>query len=292
MQLETGQSAGFDHTFQASDVDRFAQMSAGEHRLYAGPASTLINHPEKNALPAMLLFSLVSRLLNTQLPGPGTVHLEGQLDFPTPAYAGEPLRIRSEVAMLHKGGLAHMTTRIMGADGNPCCQARSLVRLPGEPLAPFESMQPSLTEEYFSTQGDSSQMGQLSLGQSDSVQKSFTLEEVAAYMLLTGDANPLFKRVSARQAGYREALVPPALLGEVFCSLIAAKLQGLQAGVLKQTLSFPQPAHINEALTAQVEILQLRPEQDQVIYKTTCTNIEEKIVCSGEALLQLWSPKA
>lgn len=54
---------------------------------------------------------------------------------------------------------------------------------------------------------------------------------------------------------------------------------------LKQSLHFPRPGRLDEAITATVEIIRLRPEKELVNLRTTCVNPAGEIVCTGEALV-------
>jgi 3-hydroxybutyryl-CoA dehydratase len=48
---------------------------------------------------------------------------------------------------------------------------------------------------------------------------------------------------------------------------------------------FPGPAFAGDLITAQVEILRLRPEKDLVNLRTWCTDSSGNLVCDGEALV-------
>jgi acyl dehydratase len=74
-------------------------------------------------------------------------------------------------------------------------------------------------------------------------------------------------------------------LGGLFSYLLGTRLPGRGTNWLKQRLVFPQPAYANQAITARVEIVRLRPEKELVNLRTTCANPAGEIVCDGEALV-------
>jgi len=119
----------------------------------------------------------------------------------------------------------------------------------------------------------------LALGQTAHVTRSFLTPDIAAYRTLSADKNLQFGRAANRET------VPGPLLGGLFSHLLGTRLPGRGTNWLKQTLAFPHPAYIGEAITATVEIVRLRPEKELVNLRTICTNPAGDIVCHGEALV-------
>ena len=89
----------------------------------------------------------------------------------------------------------------------------------------------------------------------------------------------------ATQVGFAGAIVPGSLLGGLFSYLLGTRLPGRGTNYLKQRLVFPAPAYPDEELTAEVEIVRLRPEKELVNLRTVCTNPAGEVVCEGEALV-------
>jgi acyl dehydratase len=122
----------------------------------------------------------------------------------------------------------------------------------------------------------------LVVGQRATVCRAFSAGEIAAYRALTGDAGLRFGPPSA---GLAEALVPGPLLGGLFSYLLGTRLPGPGSKWLKLHLFFPAPAFAGEPITAEVEIIRLRPEKALVNLRATCVNPAGDIVCQGEALV-------
>lgn len=79
--------------------------------------------------------------------------------------------------------------------------------------------------------------------------------------------------------------VPEPLIGGLFSYLLGVKLPGSGTNYLKQELHFHAPAPLGEPLTANVEIMRLRPEKHLCDLSTTCCDSAGNIVCTGRSLV-------
>lgn len=112
----------------------------------------------------------------------------------------------------------------------------------------------------------------LVVGQSASLTRTFTAEDIAAYAALSGDTRALIS-------------VPGPLLGGLFSNLLGTRLPGRGTNWLKQSFKFVAPAPIGEVITATVEITRLRPDKALVNLHGTCVTAEGHIVCEAESLV-------
>jgi 3-hydroxybutyryl-CoA dehydratase len=115
----------------------------------------------------------------------------------------------------------------------------------------------------------------LTVGQHATLTRTFTIEDAAAYRSLSHDQG-LF--------GPDPTVVPGPLLAGLFSCLLGTQLPGRGTNWLKQSLTFPNPAHLNQPITATVTISRLRPDKNLVNLQTTCTS-QGQVVCTGEALV-------
>lgn len=113
----------------------------------------------------------------------------------------------------------------------------------------------------------------LSIGQSASSTRTFTVEEISAYVALTADTS------------FDEGTVPGPMLGGMISDLLGTQVPGRGTMWLKQSYRFPAPAYVGETITAKVEIVRLRPEKDLVYLSVHCTNPQGQVVCRGESLV-------
>jgi len=126
----------------------------------------------------------------------------------------------------------------------------------------------------------------IEVGQRAETRRAFGLSDLAEYVDLVNDDNPIFADVAyARRLGFRDVLVPGGLLGGMISLLLGTRLPGQGTNYLKQRLEFPAPAYAGQELTAAVEVVRLRPEKQLVNLATTVQGPSGEVVCRGEALV-------
>lgn len=131
------------------------------------------------------------------------------------------------------------------------------------------------------------------LGQRASATRTFTAGDLEGYRRLTRDEDPRY--AEARAEGFEGPVVPGMLLGGMISRLLGLELPGRGTNWMKQRLTFVAPARLGEAVTAQVEIVRLRPEKDLVNLRTTCTGADGRLLMDGEALVmarEMFDPAA
>ncbi|HBY96270.1 MAG: MaoC family dehydratase [Ardenticatenaceae bacterium] len=126
----------------------------------------------------------------------------------------------------------------------------------------------------------------LEIGQSASVTRVFSREDLGEYAALTADVSPISgDEVDAGRTEIRRGVVPAPLLAGLFSYLLGTTLPGRGTNYLKQQLCFPALAYADEKIVATVEITRLRPEKELVNLRTVCKNPAGQVVCEGDALV-------
>jgi acyl dehydratase len=284
--LRVGQKESVKRTFSQSDFDRFAALSGDDNPIHVDAGFAARTRFGRTVAHGMFLYSVVSGVLGTRLPGPGTMQVEQELMFPTATPAGEEVEMRVEVTEVRPAeGLAELTTLVVRPDGNPGLQGRALVRLP-VPVALPGLDHPKATKVATTNKNSSLSFKGLAVGQRAETRRSFTDAHLAEYASLTHDHNPLYvKPKYAQKVGLDGAVVPGGLLGGLFSYLLGTELPGRGTNYLKQRLYFPAPASAGRELTASVEIIRIRPEKQLVNLSTVCVDAADNVVCHGEALV-------
>ncbi len=280
--LKVGQVEAVRRTFIQRDFDRFAALSGDDNPIHVDPEFAARTKFGRTVAHGMFLYSVVCSVLGTRLPGPGTIQVEQELMFPSATPAGEEVEIRVEVTGVQPdAGLADLTTLVTRPDGNPGLQGRTRVRPPH--TSALSGTGPLIPDSPIP---DSRSFKGMELGQRARTRRTFTAADLAEYADLTGDSNPIFIDANyARELGLDRPLVPGGLLGGLFSYLLGTELPGRGTNYLKQRLHFPAPAYVDQALTASVEIIRLRPEKQLVNLSTVCTDAADNVVCHGEALV-------
>ena len=88
--LGPGDRASIDHTFTAADVEAFARLSGDDNPIHLDRDAARSAGFDREVVHGVLVTSLISRLLGTRLPGPGTILLGQQLRYLRPVHPGDP----------------------------------------------------------------------------------------------------------------------------------------------------------------------------------------------------------
>ena len=92
-----GDRAVVDHIFTAADVADFARLSGDHNPIHTDAGAARAAGFDREVVHGVLLTSLISRLLGTQLPGPGTILLGQDVRFRRPVLVGDRIRACVEV---------------------------------------------------------------------------------------------------------------------------------------------------------------------------------------------------
>lgn len=116
--LRTGQTAEMRRLLTADDLYVFA-ASSGNHNLAHLPGFDPDGDGQEDTVaPGMFIASLVSAVLGTYLPGPGTLYRKHTLNFHTRAHAGDELLAKVQVTALLPDDLVRLTTTVTRLSDN------------------------------------------------------------------------------------------------------------------------------------------------------------------------------
>ena len=95
--IAVGGRASLEHTFSVEDVAAFARLSGDVNPIHLDADVAVRAGFGRQVVHGMLVASLISRLLGTRLPGPGTILLAQQLTYRRPVLVGDVVRATVEV---------------------------------------------------------------------------------------------------------------------------------------------------------------------------------------------------
>ena len=110
-ELHVGDSASLTRTFTQEDVQAFALLSGDVNPSHVDPAYAAGERFHQVVAHGMWSAALLSNLLGTRLPGPGTVYLAQSLRFANPVFVGDSVRATVTVDALHAGDAPRATLR-------------------------------------------------------------------------------------------------------------------------------------------------------------------------------------
>jgi 3-hydroxybutyryl-CoA dehydratase len=101
--LKIGQCAEFSTTISQSDVLAFAELVGDRNPVHLDPEYAKHTRFGRPIAHGMLIASYISRVLATDLPGPGTIYLEQALRFLAPAFVGDTITVKVTLTEKHSG---------------------------------------------------------------------------------------------------------------------------------------------------------------------------------------------
>ncbi|MBI5447028.1 MAG: MaoC family dehydratase [Deltaproteobacteria bacterium] len=99
--VEIGQSASICKTIESEDILDFARLVCDENPLHLDEEFSRQRRFGRPVAHGMFAASLISAVLGTRLPGPGTIYVNQTLSFLAPAYVGDTLTATATVIKKH-----------------------------------------------------------------------------------------------------------------------------------------------------------------------------------------------
>ena len=96
-ELSVGQTASFTKTVSESDVYLFAGITGDFNPAHVNEAYAKNTAFKTRIAHGMLSAGLISNVLGNQLPGPGTIYMQQQLNFRAPVAIGDTITATVEV---------------------------------------------------------------------------------------------------------------------------------------------------------------------------------------------------
>jgi len=100
--LVPGMQAAVTAIFAAPEVAAFVALSGDDNPIHLDAAAASAAGFEREIVHGALVLGLISRLLGTTLPGPGTVIIEQQIRYRRPVFVGEPVTAHVEVTSVRE----------------------------------------------------------------------------------------------------------------------------------------------------------------------------------------------
>lgn len=126
------------------------------------------------------------------------------------------------------------------------------------------------------------------IGQSASLKKKFSSDEVKAFAELSLDRNPIhLDEKYAEQSRFGDRIVHGFLVGSLFSAIFGTELPGEGAIYLHQEMNFRKPVYHGEEITATVTVTNIKKEKSVLYFDTKCENAKGEIVIDGNAVLKI-----
>jgi acyl dehydratase len=126
----------------------------------------------------------------------------------------------------------------------------------------------------------------LAVGQRAQRTREVSARDIELFTELTGDRNPLhYDEARAAASRFGGIIVQGGVTSGLLNAVVAEDLPGPGSVFLHADWSFRAPVRPGDTITAEVEVLEVRPDKPITKLRTTITNQEGTIVLEGEALV-------
>jgi acyl dehydratase len=99
-ELRQGEIVRWRHAVTAEEVESFAQLSGDRNPLHLDDAFSRQHGFRGRVVHGGLVSAFISRILGTELPGPGCLWLSQNMRFTRPVYVADPIEVI--VRVIHK----------------------------------------------------------------------------------------------------------------------------------------------------------------------------------------------
>jgi acyl dehydratase len=126
----------------------------------------------------------------------------------------------------------------------------------------------------------------LEVGQRARRTREVSARDIELFTELTGDRNPLhYDEARAASSRFGGIIVQGGVTSGLLNAVVAEDLPGPGSVFLHVDWSFRAPVRPGDTITADVEVLEVRPDKPITKLRTTITNQDETVVLEGEALV-------
>lgn len=131
MTCQVGQSANFTKTITETDVYLFAGITGDLNPAHMDETYASGTRFQHRIAHGMLSAGLISAVLGTRLPGPGSIYMNQTLKFLAPVYLGDTLTATATVKeLIPEKNRAVLTTEVVNQKGVVVTTGEALMLLP------------------------------------------------------------------------------------------------------------------------------------------------------------------
>ena len=129
-QLAVGQTASLGKTITEADILMFAAVSTDTNPVHIDAEAARASMFKERIAHGMLSAGLISAVLGTRLPGPGTIYLGQTLRFRAPVRIGDTVTATVEITALDAEKQRATLKTTCSVAGKPVIEGEAQVQLP------------------------------------------------------------------------------------------------------------------------------------------------------------------
>ncbi len=128
--LSVGLTAKFSKTITEADIVLFAAVTGDTNPMHLDAEYAATSIFKERIAHGMLAAGLITKVLGTQLPGPGTIYMSQSLKFRAPVRIGETVTATVEVTTLHPEKRRATLRTVCTVRGEPVLEGEAYVSVP------------------------------------------------------------------------------------------------------------------------------------------------------------------
>ena len=129
MEIKRGDSVEIIKTIDENDVLEFAKLSNDYNPIHFEDVAAQKQGYEKKIVHGMLIGSLFSGLIGTELPGDGSIYVSQELIFCRPIYVGEAIKLVITVVGIEESLKYTLSTQCFNSKGKIVVDGQAVVLL-------------------------------------------------------------------------------------------------------------------------------------------------------------------
>ena len=128
----------------------------------------------------------------------------------------------------------------------------------------------------------------MEIGDSFSTSREITDELIRKFADVSGDYNPIhLDEGFAKTTRFGRRIAHGMLSGAFISAVLGTEFKERKIVYLSQTMRFTAPVFLGDTVTARGTITKIREEKGIVTLETVCTNQNDEVVVTGEAMVML-----
>lgn len=122
------------------------------------------------------------------------------------------------------------------------------------------------------------------VGDSASVSRTISKQDVVKMAQLTGDYNPIhIDENYASKTAFKKCIAHGLFCEGLISALLGTTMPGEGTVIVSQSFWFRKPVFISDMITATVKISDIDYEKNKILLASTCVNQDNMVVLDGES---------
>ena len=129
-EIQLGQQASLRRTITETDIVLFAGLSGDLNPVHIDEISARESRFGRRIAHGILVSGLISAVIGTRLPGPGSIYLKQNLAFRKPVFINDTITATAVVTAIREDKpIITLSTTVTNQDGEVCIEGEAVVLL-------------------------------------------------------------------------------------------------------------------------------------------------------------------